>query len=552
MRKYVISLVLIIVAIIGAARPIYAQSGEDDDKRVLFISSYSYAWDTVQIQIDGIKQGIGEGITIDYEFMDTKRFPDAEDIEHFYEDLSYRLNKLEPYDVIIVGDDAALTFAVDHKNDIFSGIPIIFEGVNNEEYAIEVSKDPLIAGVLEKLSFEKNIDFARTLFPNATKVVAILDNSVTGEAERKSFYNNAANFPDLTFSEINTSELSSGELKQAIASITNDTILIYIVMTEDANGRKYTNSQSIKLISENSSVPAFRMVSGGIGEGLLGGNIVSMELSGKIAAQMATEIVNGRDPSTYGLIIDSPNIYCVDESVMLKHGLDISLIPADAEIVNHQPTFVERNSEMIIPTIVAALFLLSIILMVVRRYKRQVLITNDLQQATEDLEHSSLHDFLTELPNRTKLYADLTELFLHNSICSLFIFDIDGFKQINDTYGHAAGDDVLREVGSRLRSIEDNDFTPYRLAGDEFVCILKNNFESQIDSYANKCLNLFKDDFAYGDTILPIRISLGIAVYPNDTSDMKNLMEYADQAMYYVKKNGKNSYLRYRDLENTN
>ncbi len=549
MKKYILTLTLLLLTILCLAQPIYAESGEDDDKRVLFISSYSYAWDTVQIQIDGIKQGIGDGITLDYEFMDTKRFPDEESIEHFYLDLSERLKKLEPYDVIIVGDDAALTFAVEHHNDIFKGIPIVFEGVNNEAYAFEVSKSPLVTGILEKLSFQKNIDFARTLFPNATKVVAILDNSVTGEAERKSFYSYAASFPDLQFSEINTSELSSEELKQSIAGITKDTILIYIVMTEDATGKKYTNSQSIKLISENSSVPAFRMVSGGIGEGLLGGNIVSMELSGKIAAQMATEIVNGRDPATYDVIVESPNIYCIDESVMLKYGLDITLIPDDAEIVNHQPTFVERNIEMIIPTIVAAIFLLTIILLMVIRYKRQLLITNDLQQVTEDLEHSSLHDFLTELPNRTKLYADLTELFLNNSICTLFILDIDGFKQINDTYGHAAGDEVLRQVGLRLNSLTDDYFTSYRLAGDEFVCILKNNFESQIDSYANKCIELFKENVQYEELSLPIRISLGIAVYPNDTSDMKTLMEYADQAMYHVKKNGKNSYVRYRDIK---
>lgn len=548
MKKYILAFALILMAFFCTVQPIYAESEEDDDKRVLFISSYSYAWDTVQIQIDGIRQGIGDGITIDYEFMDTKRFPDEESIEHFYADLSYRLSRLEPYDVIIVGDDAALTFAIEHHNDIFKDIPIVFEGINNETYAFEAAKDPLVTGILEKLSFQKNIDFAKTLFPNATKVVAILDNSVTGEAERKSFYSYSASFPQLTFSEINTSELTTEELKEAIASITKDTILIYIVMTEDASCKKYTNSQSIKLISENSSVPAFRMVSGGIGEGLLGGNIVSMELSGKIAAEMATEIVNGRDPASYDVIMESPNIYCIDESVMLKYGLNISLIPEGADIVNHQPTFVERNSEMIIPTIVAAIFLITIIFLVVIRYKRQVLITNDLQQTTENLEHSSLHDFLTEIPNRTKLYADLTELFLSNSICTLFIFDIDGFKQINDTYGHAAGDEVLREVGARLSSIKDNYFTPYRLAGDEFVCILRNNFESQIDSYANKCLNLFKDNFQYGETMLPIKISLGISVYPNDTSDMKKLLEYADQAMYYVKKNGKNSYSRYCDI----
>lgn len=552
MKRFASTLVLFITIFFSltVCHPVYG-APETDEKRVLFLSSYSYAWDTVQIQIEGIKEGIGDGIVLDYEFMDTKRFPDEESQKVFYEGLKYRLQRVAPYDVVILGDDAALNFAVKYRDELFSGIPLVFEGINNTDYAIELAKDPLITGVLEQLSFEKNINFARTLYPNARRVVSILDNSVTGEAERKSFYKNAENYPDLDFSEINTSELTTDQLITTLATIDTDTILIYIVMTEDASGVQYTSSQSIKLVSKYASVPALRMVSGGIGEGLLGGNIVSMELSGKIAAQIATEIVNGKAPSDFDVIVDSPNIYCVDENVMRKFNLDLSLIPENADVVNHKLPFFERNKEAILPGVIILVLLLFIIGLLFFKNIKQDSRAKSLEEDKENLTKTSLSDFLTGVANRTNLYADLTELFLHNSICSLFIFDVDGFKQINDTYGHNVGDEVLKEVGRRLNSISNKDFTPYRFGGDEFVCILHNNFKHQIDSYAKKCMELFKPDFKLLDgRAITVHISLGISVYPDDTSTMKELIEYADKAMYTVKKNGKNSYALYCDIKN--
>ena len=550
MRKQQIAILTFFTALIATALLYISGSvlADGEDKRVLFLSSYSYGWNTVQIQIEGIKEGIGENITLDYEFMDTKRFPDDESIHRFYTELKYRMERVEPYDVVILGDDAALQFAMKYRDDLFRDIPLVFEGINDTAYAMEVSKDPLITGVLEKLSFEKNIAFARTLYPNATTITAILDDSVTGEAERKSFYQYAANYPEFTFSEINSSRLTTEELRDTLASVEKDTILIYITLTEDASGKNYTSSQSIRLVAQNANVPAFRMVSGGIGEGLLGGNIVSMELSGKIAAAMATAICNGTHPAVFDVEEDAPNIYCIDEAVMRKYNLDLSLIPKDAEIMNHLPTFFEKHREIIFPLIVIFLILIFVIAQLVLRTRKQTVRANLLTRTASEYEKSSTHDFLTGLPNRTKLYDDLSRIIDGNSVSSLFIFDIDNFKGINDTYGHNVGDEVLKEVGNRLLKATDNIFCSYRLAGDEFICILKNNFRNDIDKYARMCLKLFQDDFCLSKNTLTVHISLGIAVYPDDAASVKDLIEHADQAMYSVKKHGKNDYAFYDSI----
>lgn len=520
-----------------------------DEYRILFLSSYSYGWDTVQIQIEGIKKGITDDVVLDYEFMDTKRFPGKESIDVFYEGLSYRMSHAAPYDALIVGDDAALHFAIEHRDDLFKDMPIIFEGVNDIEYAKEVSKDPLITSVVEDLSITSNIDFGLKLYPDAGEVIAILDNSITGEAERSSFYSIAPLYPSLTFSEINCSELTSGELIDRLSGIPENTILIYIVMTEDASGRQYTSLQSVNLISTYSRVPAIRMVSGGIGYGLLGGNIVSMELSGQLAAEMANEIVHGKNPAEYTSIIDSPNIYCIDEAVMRRYGLDLKLIPKDARIINHTPTFIEKYHIILMPIAIIMLLLLIIIVFLLLRSIKQYFLTRELDREKKKIAEDSTYDFLTGLSNRSKLYSDLNMLGSSHASYALFIFDIDGFKQINDTYGHQAGDEVLTELGKRISSVKNPAFTPYRLAGDEFICIYRTRNHERIDECARHCMELFEPDFKIKDLSISVKISLGIAVSPDDCIDVEKLIECADKAMYTVKRNGKNSYAWYADIK---
>lgn len=160
----------------------------ETEKRVLFISSYSYAWELVQLQIEGIRAGLGDDVILDYEFMDTKRVNTEESLELFYEGLAYRLSMVEPYDAVILGDDAALRFAMEHQEELFPGIPMVFEGVNDENLAMEAVENPMIAGVLERLSVEKNIELGLKINPKAKRVVAILDDTITGEAERKRYY----------------------------------------------------------------------------------------------------------------------------------------------------------------------------------------------------------------------------------------------------------------------------------------------------------------------------------------------------------------------------
>ena len=536
--------VLLLTLLFCMVSQVQAGDVQDDNKRVLFLSSYSYAWDTVQLQIEGIKEGIGSDIELDYEFMDTKRVDDEESRRLFTEGLAYRMSKVEPYDVLIAGDDAALRFAMEHREDLFPDMPVIFEGINDEELANRAAEDPMITGIVERLSFGKNIDLARVFYPDAEKVLAVLDDTITGEALRKSFYASAAQYPNLEFSDICTSKLTADELRRAIASLDENTILLYVVMNEDGSGRHYTNQQAVRFLAEYASVPVFRIVDGSLGNSVLGGNVVSMEISGKLAAQMATEIVNGKDPSEFDLIEDSPNISVIDESVVRKFGLDLSLIPADAQIINHTPSWIERYQELIMPGLLAVCVMVMIIILFGMDSRRKKRITRQLELEQINLIQENSHDSLTGIRNRGKLIEDIERYAQKGILRAAIMLDIDNFKSINDNYGHRTGDDALRQISVRLHALSKEEMIVYRYAGDEFIVLVRTWNTEDIGVCAKRCLDIFEDPFDLGNVHLKISGSLGVAFYERGM-DEKTLISRADQAMYQAKRNGKNGYRIY-------
>lgn len=515
---------------------------EGEQGRVLFISSYSYGWDTVQLQIEGIKDGISPNIVVDYEFMDTKRVDEEAAAQMLYDRLLYTLAQVPPYDVIIVGDDAALQFALKYRAELFDGIPIVFEGVNNVQLARELGEqDPLITGVVEELSLEKNIELILQLRPDTRQIIAILDDSLTGQTERENFYRIQEQYPDLTFGEINVSEYSSVDLRTRLWQQSKDAVLVFVVMTEDKSGRNYTNLEAVQTLVKYTNVPVIRMVDSRIEEGLLGGYVVSMRRSGMLAAQMASSIIRGTAPETIA-VSDSPNIYYINEETMLKYDLDMGGLPKDTELINHRITFLEKYENVIAPMMVFAIAMVIILAIVVYDNLHRRKLLSELEGTRSILESASQHDFLTGLHNRSKFMEDLNQMISQEIPCTVLMLDIDDFKNINDVYGHAAGDEALKQVAERMRAMQSQILTPYRYAGDEFIMILLSEQGKLIEKTAYGCRQVFANDFMIQGEKRKVTGSIGIATYPKDADSMEQLIICADKAMYQVKKSGKNKF----------
>lgn len=162
-------------------------------------------------------------------------------------------------------------------------------------------------------------------------------------------------------------------------------------------------------------------------------------------------------------------------------------------------------------------------------------------------------DPLTELPNRRLLYDRLQQA-IHKSHreqqkLALLFLDLDHFKDINDTLGHDIGDSLLKEIAERLKSCIRETDTLARLGGDEFTLILGELDEmNSIERVARGIQRQMTQPFHLGNELCTVTFSMGIAICPDDSSDLENLLKKADQAMYAAKHHGRNRFCFFTPL----
>jgi diguanylate cyclase (GGDEF)-like protein/PAS domain S-box-containing protein len=162
----------------------------------------------------------------------------------------------------------------------------------------------------------------------------------------------------------------------------------------------------------------------------------------------------------------------------------------------------------------------------------------DRRQAEQRITHMAHSDSLTDLPNRTAfnecLASTLRIAKAEDRSFAILCMDLDGFKKVNDVYGHTVGDLLLCRVADRLLAVADGVFVA-RLGGDEFTIIADNGEQSSVVQLADRLLATFADDFELDGHRLRQALSIGIAIYPVDGTDAETLMNNADAALYRAK-----------------
>jgi diguanylate cyclase len=181
--------------------------------------------------------------------------------------------------------------------------------------------------------------------------------------------------------------------------------------------------------------------------------------------------------------------------------------------------------------------------------RRLFMIERLLQHDHQQMRHSALHDALTDLPNRVLLMDRIEQALSHarrsgTSGVLLFV-DLDGFKSVNDTHGHEAGDKVLREAARRMRDCVRESDTLARIGGDEFVLLsLGLSQEEQLQTLSDKLLQVLESPYAVHShrvdqpALVRISASIGACFFPQGDCDAAELLRRSDEAMYHAKRDG--------------
>ncbi len=170
-----------------------------------------------------------------------------------------------------------------------------------------------------------------------------------------------------------------------------------------------------------------------------------------------------------------------------------------------------------------------------------------MKKHQDQLEHTARYDILTNLPNRLLLADRLSHAMLqcnrHKRSLAVVFLDLDGFKEVNDNYGHHVGDELLIALSLRMKEALREGDTLARIGGDEFVAVLADLVKVEdCEPVLDRLLLSASEPVTIGEVVLNISASIGVTLYPQDSVDADMLLHHADQAMYTAKESGKNRY----------
>jgi diguanylate cyclase (GGDEF)-like protein len=173
--------------------------------------------------------------------------------------------------------------------------------------------------------------------------------------------------------------------------------------------------------------------------------------------------------------------------------------------------------------------------------------TQGLETANKQLRHLATHDALTGLPNRVLMDDRIGQCIAladrQSQTFAVIVLDLDRFKVVNDSFGHRVGDELLREVAQRLKSVVREIDTVARLGGDEFVLIVTQSpTRDAVEAVASRIIAVMQAPVRIAGAEIHTSPSIGIAFYPQDASSTETLVAHADAAMYYAKQQGRNNF----------
>ncbi len=522
--------------------------------RVLFISSYDPLYFTYDSQIKGLGKSLyPNGIEYDVAYMYSDARGSAS-IDQFYSFIKNRFSNMKKYEAILLGDDAALEFALKYQSELFPNMPMIFFGVNNYDLALKASRNPYMSGLYENDYLEETINLAISLFPERKTLIGLHDQSSSGKTDFEIFWNLREKYPEYSFVDLDSSLLSQTDLVFLLAELPKDSILIYMTCYSDKQSNVYSMLARTSTVVRSASVPIFRNYVGGEGMGILGGVHMDVEEQCYKAGQMLIWALGNGDLSKMPFDAYTESRTAFDYRLMKSFNLDFSLLPKDTIFYNRPESFLSHYGK-ILPTIIM-LFVTLIVILVYSKIGKTLSMTyiSELKQSQqilldsqEQLTYQAEYDEILDVLNRRTITTWLRENMKPESVYSVIIIDIDDFKMLNENYGHSLADSILQYIVALLKGmVEDGGWKIARFGGDELLIVVPDEILDMDCQIVRQLFAAIRAPIPLGDESLAITASMGASCSDGVTPPEQHIIN-AETAMYEAKARGKNGIVIYDD-----
>ncbi|MFZ1987107.1 MAG: GGDEF domain-containing protein [Desulfatitalea sp.] len=475
---------------------------------VLIIGSHAYAQETRKVLVlhsyhlgcewtDRITEGIqsvfapfAKDIQLHFEYLDTLRHGGPDYFPTLADFYRFKLKDTR-FDAVIVSDDDALRFIRQFAPRLAPGVPVVFCGINAREDALSPAQENE-TGVVEQIGHQATLSLMLQLHPQCRRIIFLVDNGMADGGLVEGMKTMLTLLEPQVEVEI-WDGVAPAELPAKLVGLTPADLIYLLLFDHDKGSDDARAADMVRLVTRWSPVAVYSSLDFYLGKGIVGGMITSAFRQGELAGQMALRILSGQRVGDIAPMTRSPNQYMFDGRKLKQFYLNQSQLPPGSAVIHEQPVFWDRHGTLFLGvaagTIVLAIVMLGFVMR--QKDKQRLLALNNVELdgrikeksaqlllASQRLKKQSLIDGVTGMPNRRYIFQRLAEEIKkaqrYGLPLSVMLFDIDGFKLINDRYGYLTGDKVLRDVGQAIRrSVREIDLVG-RYGGEDFLVLLPN------------------------------------------------------------------------------
>ncbi len=358
---------------------------ETKRKRICLIHSYNSNFPTYTHTSRAINEFVDSThYQIDVEFMNSKEFVDEVYVERFHDFLTYKLSKRKAYDLFMVADDYALDYVLKYEETLFKDKPIVFWGINNVDLAKEQNSNPNCTGVVEDISIKETLNLAKTLNPKLKEVYVISDNTVSG----KNDLNRISKLKDLSalvdVHTLNLSELNFSEFEANLKQLKGEKALLLLSLYRDKDYKYKPFYEGLRFLKKNSDLPIYHLWKHGIGEGIVGGNLIHHYRQTQEALKIADRIIKGELVKNIPVLEESPNQCYLDYNELNRLKLMPAIFPSDWTILNMPSSSIYLSKKSLYLFLSISLFIFGLLFFFIYYAKRQNDLKKNLIQAKKE------------------------------------------------------------------------------------------------------------------------------------------------------------------------
>jgi len=349
-----------------------AESRAAEPRRVLMLHAFNYTFPATTLIADGARKRLLERspqpLEIDADFLDLARNTDAEYQSRIAMFLRAKYEKRLP-DLVITLGSVALPFIVRHRDDIAPKVPVVFTSVSPQNYsALRLPAD--VTGIISEFDLDKTLALAERLQPEASRLFVIAGSGEVDRrwqsAARKTIEDRKRKF-EVTY----LFERSYANLVEEVSKLPRDSIVLLLTVFADSEGNAFVPAQVAGSLSGVSPAPLYAPYDTYIGNGIVGGFVETFESVGVRAADMALQILAGKDPATIPPQTDPGQSYRVDHRALARWKLQESKLPPDTAVLFKEPTiWTEYRGPVNAAILIVALQSLIVGALLVQRQRR--------------------------------------------------------------------------------------------------------------------------------------------------------------------------------------